>query len=71
MLENLLVNLQASAYNSVKKETLAQVLSCKFCEIFKIIFLTEHLRAATSDINKIRSTFMQFRVYFFFNIQFE
>ena len=26
-----------------KKETLAQVLSCEFCEIFKSTFFTEHL----------------------------
>ena len=27
----------------VKKETLAQVFSCEFCEISKITFLEEHL----------------------------
>ena len=26
------------------KENLAQVFPCKFCEIFKIIFFTEHFR---------------------------
>ena len=29
----------------IKKETLAQVFSCKFCKIFKNIFFTEHPRA--------------------------
>ena len=29
--------------NLIKKETLAQVFSCEFCEIFKNIFFTEHL----------------------------
>ena len=31
------------ACNFIKKETLAQVLSCEFCEIFKNTFFTEHL----------------------------
>ena len=31
------------ACNVIKKETLAQVLSCEFCEIFKSTFFTEHL----------------------------
>ena len=26
-----------------KKEALAQVFSCEFCEVFKTIFFTEHL----------------------------
>ena len=33
----------------LKKETLAQVFSCEFCEISKNTFLTEHLRATASD----------------------
>ena len=33
------------AHNFIKKETLAQVFSCEFCEISKNTFLTEHLRA--------------------------
>ena len=32
-----------SPCNFIKKETLAQVLSCEFCEIYKNIFFTEHL----------------------------
>ena len=32
------------ACNFIKKETLAQVFSCEFCEIFENIFFTEHLR---------------------------
>ena len=36
------------ACNFIKKETLAQSFSCKFCEIFKNIFFAEHLRATTS-----------------------
>ena len=30
-----IIKLQASACNFIKKEVLAQVFSCKFCEIFK------------------------------------
>ena len=33
----------------IKKETLAQVFSCEFCEFSKNIFLKELLRAAASD----------------------
>ena len=34
-----------------KKETLAQIFSCEFCEISKSIFSTEHLQTTTSDFN--------------------
>ena len=43
-----LLKLQASACNSIKKQTLAQVFSCEFCEIFKNTFFTEHLQATAS-----------------------
>ena len=33
----------------IKKETLAQVFSCEFCEFSKNIFLKELLWAAASD----------------------
>ena len=33
----------------IKKETLAQVFSCQFCDIFKNTFFTEHLRATASE----------------------
>ena len=32
-----------TACNFIKKETLAQVFSCEFCENFKNTFFTEHL----------------------------
>ena len=35
----------------LKKETLAQVFSCEFCEIFKNAFFIERLRATTSEFN--------------------
>ena len=36
------------ASNFINKETLAQVFSCEFCEIFKNTFFTEHLRTTAS-----------------------
>ena len=30
-------------WNFIKKEILAQVFSCEFCEIFKSTFFTEHI----------------------------
>ena len=37
------------ACNFNKKETLAQVLSCEFCEISKNTFFTEDLRETASE----------------------
>ena len=36
------------ACNFIKKESLAQVFSCEFCEIFKNAFFTEHVWATAS-----------------------
>ena len=47
-----LLNLQVPACNFIKKETLAQVFSCEFCEISKNTFLTEHLWTTVSAITK-------------------
>ena len=35
-------------YSLIKKEALAQVFSCEFCEIFKNTFFTEHLWTTVS-----------------------
>ena len=35
--------------NFIKKETLAQIPPCEFCEIFKNISFTEHLWVSASD----------------------
>ena len=40
--------IKPQACNFIKKETLAQVFSCEFCEISKKNFFTEHLRTNTS-----------------------
>ena len=45
-----LIKLQVDTCNFIKKESLAQVFSCEFCEIFKNTFFTEHLRATVSGI---------------------
>ena len=34
----------------IKKETLAQVFSCEFCEISKNTSFTEHLRGTASEL---------------------
>ena len=34
--------------NFIKKEIATKIFSCEFCEIFKNILLTEHLRATVS-----------------------
>ena len=39
---------ETSACNFIKKETLAQVFYCEFCEISKNTFFTEHLQATAS-----------------------
>ena len=49
-----LIKLQA-ACNFIKKETLAQVFSCEFCEISKKTFFTEHLWV-TASCSGIMST---------------
>ena len=35
----------------LKKEIMAQMFSCEFCEIFKNTFFTEHLRRSASDFH--------------------
>ena len=39
---------RAWACNFIQRQALAQVLSCKFCEIFKNTFFTEHLWTTAS-----------------------
>ena len=45
-----LIKLQTEACNFVKKETLAQVFYCEFCEDFRKTFFTEHLWMTASEI---------------------
>ena len=44
-----LFNKGADPATLLKKETLAQVFSCKLCEISKNTFFTEHLWMAASN----------------------
>ena len=45
-----LIKLQASAFNFIKKGTLAQLFSCEFNEIFKNTLYTQHL-CVTASVN--------------------
>ena len=49
MFFKILQNSQKNTRNFIKKETLAQVFSCEFYEIFKNTFFTEHLRMTASE----------------------
>ena len=42
--------LMPDACSFIKKETLAQVFSCEFCEISRNTFFTEHLRTTASCV---------------------
>ena len=44
-----LIKFRVLTFSFIKKETLAQVFSCEFCEISKKTFFTEHLRAISSE----------------------
>ena len=45
------ISLQIEACNFIKKEALARVFSCEFCEIFKNTFFTKHLSTTASVID--------------------
>ena len=47
--QSLFFNKVSEACNFIKKEKLAQVFSCEFCEISKNIFFTEHLWTTASE----------------------
>ena len=53
------------ACNFIKKEALAQVLSCEFCKIFKSTFFTEHLWTTDTYSDTFRLEFKSF-LYFDF-----
>ena len=67
-----LIKFQASAYNFFKKETLVQVFSCKFYDIFKNTFFTEHLWTVVSgcfrlgkywSINYLKRIILRFELF--------
>ena len=45
-----MVTVKGQACNFIKKETLAQVFSCEFYEIFKNTFFTERVQTAASFV---------------------
>ena len=47
---NKVAGLRPKDCDFVKKETLAQVFSCEFCEISKNTFSTEHLGTTASEL---------------------
>ena len=55
--EAVLENDEPEACNFIKKEALAQVFSCEFCEISKNTFFTEHLMTTASLCNQARQKF--------------
>ena len=48
--QSLFFNKVAGACSFIKKETLAQVFSCEFCEICKNTFFTEHVWATAFGV---------------------
>ena len=44
------IKLQSSVCNFIEKETLAQVFSLEFCDIYKKTFFTEHFWATASAL---------------------
>ena len=58
-------NSQENNCNFIKKETLAHVFSCEFCEISKTVFFTEQLRATASWNQLVKHTFTKwcFKIY--------
>ena len=51
------------ACNFIKKETLAQVFSCEFCETVKNTFFTEHLWTTTSKCAPSKTFLVDFPQY--------
>ena len=47
-----LIKLRAWGLNFIKNKTVAQLLSCEFCEISKKTFFTEQLRTTVSEALK-------------------
>ena len=46
-------NSQENTCNFIKKETLAQLFSCEFCQISKNTFFTEHLWTTASTRSQV------------------
>ena len=48
-----LIKLQPGACDFIKKDSVAQVFSCKFCDISKNTLFLEHLRTTASAVKKV------------------
>ena len=59
---------RAQAYDFIKKETLVQIFSSEFCEIFKNSLFTEHLWA-TVLIYTTKVKFSDFLVFWFYLLE--
>ena len=55
--------MRLEACNFIKKESLAQVFSCEFCEISKNRFFTEHLWETAFGNNKSRGGYEEIKGY--------
>ena len=56
------------AYNFIKKEALAHVFSCEFCEIFQNTFFTEHLWTTAPVIRTVECGILAIKKNFFENL---
>ena len=63
-----LLKLQADDCNFIKKETLVQVFSCEFFEIFRNTFVTEHLRWLLLNIESCSWTSIEISKYWILSI---
>ena len=61
------LRLRPEACNFIKKEALAQVFSCEFCQISKNTFFKEHLWATASTLREGRRL-MQIEISIFFKL---
>ena len=63
---------QKGATHFIKKENLAQVFSCEFCEVFKNTSFAEHLRTTASEMSSgNQNSLSEFLYSVFFRIRIE
>ena len=53
-IKNLFLEISQNLQENIKKDSLAQVFSCKFCEISKYTFFIELLQTTASAVNPTR-----------------
>ena len=67
-MKKLFLEISQQVCNFIKKETLAQVFSCEFCEISKNAFFTEHLRLLLAETIVSHEEFVQENQTFHFEL---